>query len=1296
MITDHDTYAVFEANQVLTEAHLNDLFAYLDEQERLTRANLIGIGIACGLEIEPDVTAGTIRLAKGCGVTSQGYLIVEPRDVALVSWRSYVLPEQLGYPTFQDTSVAPPTQIPLWELFPAGEPGTQPLGSGGLSLEDKAVVLFLELKQEGLRTCSPNSCDDRGAAVTATVRRLLVATTDLDAVIAAADRLDDGLALRTVEADLLARLQLPDLHLPRVDVPNSGPVTSEEVLAAFQRAFVTERIAERTGQALTRAYQAFRPLVARAYPTDPFADFGTTFGFLDTVPTTAAEVRFLQYYWDLFDDLLRAYDEFRWAGADLMCACCPPDGLFPRHLMLGVLTPAAVPEPGAYRHRFLPSPVVSGCDARSDDVLLLFSRLVGMVESFTNDPPLPAFRKGAVDPQIRITPTVWGSGPLGETAIPYYYRQDGAPPLHRVWNPDRTRRRRADQNLSYRADEYGPGTPSFVTEPLRFELEPHNFLRIEGHLGKSVRSAMSTLLTHTSRFRLPIEVVALRTGAFDQSAPVDLTTADCRFEDLEAIYATLRAELTCFLCAEVRYFYDLPHEGGSPVTDAKESILGLLRECAPGYLVQPGTLGRLIEDALDRHRGPVLVRRVAVISPRNVFAFHAFALVNGIEQLWARLSQDVRHLDLDGVDDAHTQLVEVAAEFERARVVAVESGAPGNFGAPGLDARLSDILFRCRLDPFRALHVEYERRFREVQQAQFLSFFLQKHPGIQHKSGVPLGGTFIVVYHESTSTDVRRRDSDRPGVVEAVGERRPALRELVAERSRVVPSDAGEGEDALSQALARLEYDLDLAANPDVQNVFQLLTGKVLVGRRSPGEGGSRIYVDAVAELPDGTVIADFFLPYICCSDCSPIHFTLSKDRPRLDLQVGCTNADGNAEVTLTAQGASGAVSVQVDGGPFEASTGTLLLAVGAHTVVIRDDDGAESAPTPVTVPPALRIGDEQTIEDAAAQTYQVTFAVSGGTPPYAADPGGVAGSTYTSPSVPSGQAVTVTITDAAGCTAEETFRHVVEPVCDLPCEGQAVRAGFRFWLPVPRTRLPLVEYRAEPVSLRIADPGGGAFDLGDRVAAIVNPQGPLPGTSAKFTEVMAGWMEQINAVIASEVGSDDWVRLAYEPPQRGTTTGTLRIDRLVCLDLVFTLGVAFSQGQKASRLEIEYSTKGTSVHDRETDASAFIPFFDPSTSDKCRPQEPPVDVCAGVDVRVRIERAFDRGGVVMTAEPAGGEEPVAFLWEVQDARPALADGNRVRFEFDPVEPTEKLVRLTAFTEAGCRAVFEERIETRG
>src|SRR5262245_42312036 len=104
----HNKYPIFEANQVLTNSHLNNIFDYLAEQERLTRARLIGIGIVCGLEIRKDVGATTtIHLAKGCGVTSKGFLIVEPDDVTLTSYRAgYVAPDdpdepdQKGYAPF--------------------------------------------------------------------------------------------------------------------------------------------------------------------------------------------------------------------------------------------------------------------------------------------------------------------------------------------------------------------------------------------------------------------------------------------------------------------------------------------------------------------------------------------------------------------------------------------------------------------------------------------------------------------------------------------------------------------------------------------------------------------------------------------------------------------------------------------------------------------------------------------------------------------------------------------------------------------------------------------------------------------------------------------------------------------------------------------------------------------------------------------------------------------------------------------------------------------------------------------
>jgi len=102
MKSTQNKYPVFEANQVLTSGHLNDIVNYLDEQERLTRANLIGIGITCGLKITFDKTTMTIHVSKGAGVTSKGYLVVVPEEgLTLVSCRAgYKIPDTLEYKEF--------------------------------------------------------------------------------------------------------------------------------------------------------------------------------------------------------------------------------------------------------------------------------------------------------------------------------------------------------------------------------------------------------------------------------------------------------------------------------------------------------------------------------------------------------------------------------------------------------------------------------------------------------------------------------------------------------------------------------------------------------------------------------------------------------------------------------------------------------------------------------------------------------------------------------------------------------------------------------------------------------------------------------------------------------------------------------------------------------------------------------------------------------------------------------------------------------------------------------------------
>ena len=182
-------------------------------------------------------------------------------------------------------------------MFPAGEPNTLELASVAGFLDDKAVLLFMELKQQGLRNCSPNNCDDKGSEVAVSVRRLLIKREHLDLISAAAAQLAAGLTSRDRQEREQAQLDLPDLRLPRLAFPRPNELRSQDILAAFVNVFQANKLAQALGGALQAAYQAFRPWLQEEYPDDPFSDFAAKFGFLDQVlvahTTTTVQARFL-------------------------------------------------------------------------------------------------------------------------------------------------------------------------------------------------------------------------------------------------------------------------------------------------------------------------------------------------------------------------------------------------------------------------------------------------------------------------------------------------------------------------------------------------------------------------------------------------------------------------------------------------------------------------------------------------------------------------------------------------------------------------------------------------------------------------------------------------------------------------------------------------------------------------------------------------------------------------------------------------------------------------------------------
>jgi hypothetical protein len=1078
---EKSNYPIFEANQVLSNRHLNQVFDYLDEQERLTRANLIGIGVACGLEVSLGGTAAApvVLISRGCGVTSEGYLIMEPKDLALVSHKTYTPLLDLRYPLLEGFTVL--------EMFEEGEPNAKLFSTEPTTfLNDKVVLLFLELKKDNLRNCSPTNCDDRGADVTATVRRLLVSKKDEQKVI----RLLDGtishkrmMTLDAYEQTLLLELNLPDLRLPRYNVTAGSLNSSNAVLASFFTAIRTTNLASQLNNALSAAYNAFKPVVQGFYPSNPFVHFldGNHYGFLTSAPTNVAQVRFLQYYYDLFDDLIKAYDEFRWKGVELMCACCPPSGLFPRHLMLGLAHPELDSGAAIYRHNFHAASAISDCEKHTEELQQLFRRLVEMTERFSNNPPLHAVigrvTNTSLDQQIRVTPSKLGDVPLSSKCIPYYYTQNGTPRLFQLWNAEKTQRRKADQNLSYRAEEYA--VANFAKNPLLYDLEPHNFLRIEGHLGKNWQRALSTLLTLRNQHRLPFEVIALRTGAFDESMVVDLSKEKCRFEDLELLYHAAREDWMGQLCNDLTYLYDvepLPGNSIKPLvldlpfeqqvqvdflarakevnSAAKElplaqdislsiaptefkSKYSLINTYAAGFLVRPNRLGGLYENNVH-------IKDIRGIND------NFFALFSAILNVADVFSQDINGFNYQNFEQRLKVMLRAAYRVENLRedttLTEQLKDTPSILLWEEIDDTIEHLKFGFRSDVFKTIYDEYVRRVKDVKQQQFLTNFLLKHPGIQHKAGVPVGGTFILVYHDDpeivrpTVITANERDLN---LIEEIS--LPVSEEIITQDKAYAArtKQAVIFTPEVEQAFTTLQIDPIFALNPDFNLLVGALSGQVFNPRPNfdylNNKDASQIIAQFVNGLPDGTVIADFFLPYICCSDCPGVQYVLGQAPLTFSFTVGCTNANNQAPVSILPQGGAQPYSYKVvtlQKSDFQPLTGALVLGVGTHILILRDAENTETASQTVEIKAKITLGAAEYLCKGDGNFYTVSFMVTGGNKPYSTNMGAIgADNKFISKPIASGSKPTIDIIDHNGCKVSFAADHT----CPAPLDFKIV-----------------------------------------------------------------------------------------------------------------------------------------------------------------------------------------------------------------------------------------------------------------
>jgi hypothetical protein len=203
----------------------------------------------------------------------------------------------------------------------------------------------------------------------------------------------------------------------------------------------------------------------------------------------------------------------------------------------------------------------------------------------------------------------------------------------------------------------------------------------------------------------------------------------------------------------------------------------------------------------------------------------------------------------------------------------------------------------CSGKKLQILLEEVDKRKKDILVRLQLSIFVEKNPGLEHKAGVQPGGTFILVY------------LNKLPVVQA-----DVTGSLVASRnlsSLITASDKIKSVTDLNIAnITKADTNLNL------EKLTNIDISTVLADRFSILDRLIR-----PVDLPDNTVVADFSLPYMCCSDCAPVNFIVQKPPVSLRLEKDefCLGID-TSPLLFDVSPVDGVIKVEppVDGVTFE------------------------------------------------------------------------------------------------------------------------------------------------------------------------------------------------------------------------------------------------------------------------------------------------------------------------------------------------------------------------------------------
>lgn len=930
-------YHTFEDNQVLTKDQLNEFIDYFEDQDRLSRIFLSGVGIVCGFELSLDSEKPSVTISQGAGVTTDGDLIKLRKNIEGSGLKSIDLSsvEYTHYKPFEDgfanykffkklvtvDGKVKEMPIEMTELLTADVEGGIPLASlsgfniSALSrskntklanlkdnsllelkdptfsrftdrllsgLTDKVVLLYLEAYEKKADLCTSIDCDNQGVEQVARLRVLLVSKADADYIAG----LDSIYSKHNVVQSLF---DLPEVAVRRVVLNKSNTANYNELKRAYFTALTTDPLITDLSAGISKIAGDFNSLL-KLNTTDE--DLKTALDKLKSlVAFSAYSIPFnVQYRYDCVKDIVDTYNELKCHLTELKEECCPDINAFPKHLLLGDLHEIGLAVKH-HRHSFYKSPILNCGTSKIQQCQNLFQRIMELINQFQTSVG-----------DIKITP----SNKLPELSlrsIPFYYTVDDQ--FLASWNFFKTEKNRQNTNLSYHTENLSKAPQ--IQNPLVYNTDRFDFYRIEGHQGKVFQQALEDIDALKTQNGLAFDVKALSVNINTENLNID--DYQCEFEDLNVLLRAWTAEQDCVLGEVASFFSGFSTKvPGANVKDiglsrsvltnldvatnlnrlsintnlnqkTAEAVKAVADSTATTYTksnvitdnltIQPDALGNVMKVALDQTVGGSVND---VIAKANYLAadlvntdawkaepdVKAFVIDQSIELMAYThiLSQrmpltlvDVNAIRISAykltMDDLCTRVKRMKASYQTTKLSTELKSFMGL-----LINQLSNVC--CSGKKLQILLEEIDKRKKDILVRLQLSSFIETNPGLEHLAGVQPGGTFILVYLNKVVTTV-------PPVI--------GIRDVAAAKDVFTTSTAFNRDIAINNLSVadRASNLLDINTNLSNLNLSDFI-------RRQP-------------ELPNYTVVADFSLPYRCCSDCSPVNFIIQKPPVSLRLE---------------------------------------------------------------------------------------------------------------------------------------------------------------------------------------------------------------------------------------------------------------------------------------------------------------------------------------------------------------------------------------------------------------------------